>query len=68
MKTVIQTVAQVMDLEHALFSRQLHMLLLSRLWPLTQMNHAEALELKYKIYLYAQQVSFYKMYNFNSVF
>ena len=49
-----------MDLGHVLFSLQLLTLLLSHLWFLTQMSHAEALELKYKIYQCAPQVSFYK--------
>lgn len=61
-RTVIPTAAQVMDLGHALFSLQLHMHLLSLLWCLTPMSHAEALELKYKTYQFVPQVSFYKTY------
>lgn len=50
----IQTAVQVMDLGHALFSRQLHMPLHLR-WDLTQMSLEEALELKCKTYQCAPQ-------------
>lgn len=52
---VIPTAAQVMGHGHVLFSRQLHMHLLSLLWCLTQKSRAEALELKCKTYQCAPQ-------------
>ena len=55
---MIQTAAQVMGPMHVLFSRRLHTPQLSHQWGWTRMNHAEALELKFKTYQYAPQVRF----------
>lgn len=52
---VIQIAAQVMDLEHVLFSRPLHTRLLSPLWCSILKSRVEALELKCKTYQCAQQ-------------
>lgn len=53
---VIQTAAQVMDLEHVLFSHPLHTRLLSPRWYSILKSHVEALELKCKTYQCAQQI------------